>query len=307
MNAQPTLSLIYFRMVLVALIWGGTFIAGRILAAEMAASTAALWRYIVASCALLVLAFARQGGLPRLDRRQWLGVSLLGASGVALYNLCFMFGLERVPAARASLIVALNPAAIVLGAALFLGEPLTRDRVIGIAIALLGAAIVLGHGNPANLLAGDLSTGDVALFGCVLGWSTYTLLGKSILRGLSPFSATAYAALTGTLILAVVAIASGGFVLPNASGLGWLSLVFLGVLGTAVAFVWYYDGVRVIGAARTSVFINLVPVAAVALGALLLDEMPEPSMLAGGALVVAGIFVLNRPALPPRAVQPTVV
>ncbi len=307
MTAQPTLSLIYLRMVLVALIWGGTFIAGRVVATEMAASTAALWRYVVASGALLILALVRQGGLPRLDRRQWIGVSLLGATGVALYNICFMYGLERIPAARAALIVALNPAAVVLGAAMFLGEPLARDRVVGIIVALLGVSIVLGHGNPANLFTGHLSTGDFALFGCVLGWSAYTLLGESILRGLSPFNATAYAALTGTLILAVVALASGGLALPNASAHGWLSLVFLGVLGTAVAFVWFYDGVRAIGPARTSVFINLVPVAAAVLGALLLDEVPPPATLAGGVLVVAGIFVLNRPRLPSRAAEPTPV
>jgi drug/metabolite transporter (DMT)-like permease len=83
---------------------------------------------------------------------------------------------------------------------------------------------------------------------------------------------------------------------PQASLAAWASIAFLGVFGTAVAFVWFYEGVRAIGPARAAVFINLVPVAAVALGVLLLGEALEPSMLAGGALVVAGVWLLNRPA-----------
>jgi drug/metabolite transporter (DMT)-like permease len=76
-----------------------------------------------------------------------------------------------------------------------------------------------------------------------------------------------------------------------------MSLVFLGVFGTAIAFVWFYEGVQAIGPARTAVFINLVPVAAVTLGVLLLGEPLELSMLTGGALVILGVFIINRPAV----------
>ena len=67
------------------------------------------------------------------------------------------------------------------------------------------------------------------------------------------------------------------------------------MFGTAIAFVWFYDGVKALGPARTAVFINLVPVAAVTLGVLLLGEPLELSMLTGGALVILGVFIINRP------------
>jgi drug/metabolite transporter (DMT)-like permease len=291
---------IYVRLALVALIWGGTFIAGRVAAAEIAPATAALWRYVVAAVALLVTQFALDGGLPRLSGRQWLGVTLLGATGVAAYNLCFMFGLQTVPASRAALIVALNPAGTFVGAALLFGEPVDRRKVLGVAVALLGAAVVIGHGDPLALLRGGVGGGDVVIFGCVVSWVAYTLIGKRILAGLSPLAATTYAALTGTAILAVTAGALpaplGGIAPPAASLAAWAAIAFLGVFGTAIAFVWFYEGIRAIGPARAAVFINLVPVAAVALGALLLGERLEASMLAGGALVVAGVWLLNRPA-----------
>jgi drug/metabolite transporter (DMT)-like permease len=77
----------------------------------------------------------------------------------------------------------------------------------------------------------------------------------------------------------------------------WAAIAYIAIFGTAIGLVLFYDGVRRIGAARTSVFINLVPVFAVALGVLLLDEPLELSMIAGGALVIGGIFLLNRPEL----------
>lgn len=297
MTMAAATKMTYGKLVLVALLWGGTFIAGRVAASEMPAPTAALWRFLVASVALLALSWRMDGGLPVLSRQQWIGVTLLGMTGVAAYNLLFMFGLERVPASRGSLIMAFTPVATLLGAALFLHEPLTRYRVLGILVALTGVTIVLGHGNPLDLFTGRVGIGEAALLGCSLAWVTYTLLGKSILRGLSPLAASTYAALTGTGMLAIAAAGTGNLIVPQASLQGWVSLVFLGVFGTAVAFVWFYEGVQAIGPARTAVFINLVPVAAVTFGVLLLGEPLLLSMLTGGALVILGVFIINRPAV----------
>ncbi|MFO1322652.1 MAG: DMT family transporter [Burkholderiales bacterium] len=297
--AKPTG--VYAKLVLMAIFWGGSFIGGRIASAEMAPATAALWRYVIATLALVVVCVAAEGGLPRLSGRQWLAAALLGATGVAIFNLCFMFGLARVPASRGSLIMALNPAVTLLGAALFLHERLTRNKVLGIALALAGVVVVLGHGNPMELFRGSVGVGEVVLFGCPLAWAAYTLIGKRMLPGLSAIAVTTYAALIGTAMLAVVAAATGDLAPPAASLRAWAAVVFVGLFGTAVAFVWFYDGVRAIGPARTAVFINLVPVAAIVLGVLLLGEPFEVSMAVGGALVIAGVLLLNRPDRPARA------
>jgi drug/metabolite transporter (DMT)-like permease len=286
---------VYFKLVLVALIWGGTFIAGKVAMAEMTAPVAALWRYLIATVTLLVILFAVERKAARLTPAQWLLVLLLGATGVAAYNLCFMFGIQKLSAARGSLIIALNPAATLVGAALFLHEPLNRYKVIGIAVALLGVAVELSGGNPLTLLSGRLGVGEAAIFGCVLAWAAYTLIGKRLLGdGLSPLVTTTYAALAGTAMLVAVSAFAGDLGVPHASAKAWLSLAFMGVLGTAVAFVWFYDGVRAIGPARTAVFINLVPVVAITLGISLLGEPLHWSVVAGGALVIIGVFIINR-------------
>jgi len=291
----------YGKLCLMALFWGGTFIGGRVASAEMTPFAAALWRYGIGIVALLVIAFALERGLPRLDARQATGVVLLGATGVVIFNFCFMYGLARVPASRASLIMALNPAVTLLGAAIFLHERLTRTKVLGIVIALVGVAVVLGHGNPVNLFRGSVGIGEIVLFGCPISWAANTLIAKRMLANLSPIAQTAWASIAGTAMLAVILAVQGGIAVPVVSARAWAALVFLGIFGTAIALVLFYDGVRRIGAARASVFINLVPVFAVALGVLLLDETLESSMLVGGALVVAGILMLNRPEAPVTA------
>lgn len=292
-EARPTA--IYAKLVLVAMLWGGTFIAGRVAAVEMAAPTAALWRYVIATVILVAASFAFEHGLPRLSRAQWLGVSLLGLTGVAIYNLCFMFGMQTVPASRGSLIIATVPAATLLGGALFLHESLTLRRVAGVMIALLGVAIELGHGNPLVLFDGHAGIGEAALFGGVIAWAAYTLIGKRLLADMSPLAATTYAALTGTAMLGAVCVVKGDLVLPHANLRGWLALAYMGVLGTAVAFIWFYEGVRTIGPARSMVFVNLVPIFAIALAMLLLGERIELSMVVGAVFVIAGVFIINRP------------
>jgi drug/metabolite transporter (DMT)-like permease len=295
MTDAPRQSRIYAQLVLVAVMWGGTFIAGRIAAAQMTAPMAAFWRYVIATVILLTLSFGIERGLPRLSRKQWVGVCLLGASGVTAYNLFFMFGMETVSASRGSLIIATVPAATLLGGALFLHEPLTLRRVAGVLIALLGVAIELGHGNPLVLFSGQSGIGEVALFGGVLSWAAYTLIGKRLLTEMSPLAATTYAALTGTAMLALVCAVNGDLVPPQVTFKGWMALAYMGIFGTAIAFIWFYEGVRAIGPARSMVFVNLVPIFAIAFAMLLLGEKLELSMVTGAAFVVAGVFIINWP------------
>ena len=297
--SAPNRNMVLLKMSLAALFWGGTYITGRIVAGEMSAPAAALWRFVIALGALFTLSLMKHEGLPRLSAQQWVAVVCLGLCGVAAYNLFFMFGLQSVPASRASLIIALCPAATMFGAVLVLGDRLTWSKLLGTVLALVGVAIELSGGNPLLLLSEGVGRGEAALFVCVILWAVYTLLSKRTLAGLSPLIATTYAALTGTVLLAVVALARGELAFPHASAAAWLSLAYMGVCGTALAYVWYLEGVGALGPARAAIFVNLVPVAAIALGVLLLGERFTASMAVGACLVVVGIWLINRQAALP--------
>ena len=134
------------------------------------------------------------------------------------------------------------------------------------------------------------------MFAAVISWALYTILGRKVLGGLSPLAATNYAALWGTVLLGARGRAAVRFAAP--SQFDWrmiVSLLYLGVLGTALAFVWYYMSVKKVGASFASIFNNLVPVFGVAISVALLGEALLPSMLIGGAIAIAGVMMVSRP------------
>lgn len=286
--------MIYLKLVLTMVIWGGTFIAGRVVVQTVPPFAAAFCRFAIASLCLLLLTLQFEGKLPRLNRRQLLAIVLLGMSGVFAYNAFFFLGLQTTPASRAALIIALNPVAIALGSALFNRESLPPLKILGISLSLVGAAVVIAGGNPLDLLTGGINLGDGFLLGCVLSWSTYTLVGKRVMATLSPFAATTYACIVGAIALFIPATFQGLLQQwQSYSPLAWLGLAYLGCLGTALGFNWYYEGLQAIGSARAGIFINLVPVAAVFLAALLLQEPLSPALVLGGSLVILGVYCTN--------------
>ena len=297
-NSVPVL--VYLKLVAVAAIWGGTFVVGRIVSADLPPLLGACGRYGVATIALCLLTALSSNGWVWLSRRELIGTALLGLTGIYLYNLGFFFALSVLPAGRTSLLVSLNPIVTLIGAMAFLGERITATRALGVALAICGVFIVLSRGNPSSLLSGGIGFGELVMFGAVCAWACYTLIGRTLLATLSPFVATTYATLWGTLFLGITALLDGKSIPPQAWSLtvGW-SLLFMGLFGTVVAFVWFYDGVMVVGAGRAAIFTNLVPVFAVAFGALFLGEPILPSMVIGGGVAIFGVILASQ--LPKRA------
>ncbi|MDQ1310132.1 MAG: hypothetical protein QG586_1242 [Pseudomonadota bacterium] len=294
-NNGAALRATYAKLVAVPAIWGGTFIAGRILALALPAAVGALLRYVVALAALLFAARWLEGGLPRLTRRQVIGTLLLGATGILAYNLFFLGALARLPASRTSLIIALNPVVTIAAASLLLGERMNPRRWFGVVVALAGVWIVVSRGDVLGSVTGSVGAGELLMFGGVCSWAAYTLIGRRVLRGLTPLAATTYASLWGTAMLAAVAAPDlRGLSLADLTPPVVLSASYLGVLGTSVAFVWYYQAVQQLGASRTVIFNNLVPVFGATFGVLLLDEPLLPSMLLGGAVAVGGVMLVSR-------------
>jgi drug/metabolite transporter (DMT)-like permease len=290
---------VYLKLAAVTMIWGGTFVAGRFLADSLSPLFAASLRFLLASGALLVFLLLARVPLARPAPRQWLQLALLGFFGIFFYNLCFFYGLHYINASRASLIVALNPAVIGLASWLLFKERLSRIKVFGIVICIAGASLVIVSRNP-QLLADNIDAwiGDLLIFGCVLGWGVYSLFSKDLNQTLGPVQTVTYSILLGTLMLWVTSAVRGELSVAALASLGptqWMSLMYLGVLGSALAYIGYYDGIRKIGATRSGVFIALNPLTAVILGALLLGEQLTLAMCLGGGLILVGIFLCNKP------------
>jgi len=285
--------LTYLKLLATMSFWGGTFVAGRLLAGEVPPFHAAFLRFLLAVILLLIILSSVEKRFPPLDRKQLGAIVLLGMTGVFGYNVAFFTGLQTVSAGRAGLIIALNPVGIALLSALFGGERLGLTSIVGILISVTGAMLVISHGNLA-LLVGGIGIGELTLLACVLCWALYSVIGRRAMRGLSPLASVTYSALAGALFLGPVALAQGLWnSIPGYSLKAWASITFLAVFGTVLAFIWYYQSIHEIGAVRSGVFINFVPLFAMLFGQVMLGETLTFTLLQGAVLVIAGTWITN--------------
>lgn len=293
---------VYLKLWLTTFFWGGTFVAARFAVKEAPPFFAASCRFLIAALLLVPMAAwqARSAGtgfpLPR-SLRQFLGLFSLGLTGVFLYNAVFFTGLKLTTASNGALIVAINPLLTAVLSALWLREKVRPTQAVGLLLSLFGVTLVIARGSLDVILQHSFNRGDLIMLGAPLCWALYSILGKKVLARFTPLAATAYAAFFGAALLvpaAVVEHAVHGGPLPQFSWMGWLAILQLALLGTVIGFVWWYQGVQLIGTARAAVFVNLVPVFGTLLAALLLSERLVAAQIWGGCLVVLGVYWGSR-------------
>ena len=287
--------LIYVKLMLTAIFWGGTFIAGRVVAKDVGPFSAAFFRFAIASSFLTLIVWRIDGRLLLPKKRQMVPVILLGLTGVFTYNVFFFKGLKLINAGRASIIIANNPIFIAILSAYFFKEKLNLIKVVGIIISVTGAIIVISKGNLNEIVQGNIGRGEIFIFCCVLSWVVYSLIGKVVMADLSPISSVFYSCVIGTFFLFFPACFEG--ILNNFHHypiMAWLGIFYLGIFGTVVGFVWYYEGIKMIGPTKASLFINFVPVSAVILAFMILDEPITLSLFIGTILVCAGVYLTNK-------------
>ncbi len=286
--------LVHAKLLLTAVFWGGTFIAGRVVAGEVKPFSAALSRFAIASLVLLILTWRGEGKFPKTKREHIIPIILLGMTGILGYNVFFFKGLQLITAGRASVIVATNPILIAVSSSILFGERLDPIRVVGIISSVMGAFIAITRGNLFQITNGDLGWGEFYIFGCVLSWVAYSLIGKAIMTDLSPLVAVTYSSVVGSLALLIPAFSEGVVEeFHQLSAMSWMGLLYLALFGTVLGFQWYYEGIKSVGPTQAGVFINFVPISAIVLAFLILREPITVSLLAGAVLVSSGVYLTN--------------
>jgi drug/metabolite transporter (DMT)-like permease len=288
---------IYLKLLLTAIFWGGTFVAGRLVTQNVGPYSIAFLRFTIASILLLLLTWKIEGKLPKLKKPQILPVILLGMTGIFIYNVMFFKGLKIIEAGRASLIIATCPIFITLCSAIFLKEKINVVKALGIVTSVCGAVIVISKGNINRIFEVGLGLGEFYIFCCVLSWVAYSLIGKSVMNNLSPLASVSYSAVVGAVALFIPALFEGLLQnIPSQSAVDWLCISYLGVFGTVIGFVWYYQGVERIGPTKAGLFINFVPISAILCAFFILAEPITISLAVGTVLVISGVYLTNRTA-----------
>ncbi len=279
-------------------IWGLTFVPSKVALAEMGPFTLAVLRFCVALAVIAAVALWVHPHPKGWRKLPWATLALLGFTSVTLYFGLQNLGLARTSASEAGLVSGSVPALTALLSVLVLKERISRLRLLGIGTSIAGVAAVVLAGSGAA--SGGSIEGDLLVLGGAIAWAFYTLINKGIGGKMPESLLLLYTMAFGTLFMlpgAGIELAGTGF--GPVSTAGCLSVLFLGLGGSAASFFCWNAALRRLDATEASTYINLVPVITVISAAILLGEALVPSQLLGGALVILGVFLTSHPGTAP--------
>ena len=288
----------YVALVAIVALWGSYPATGKLAVHDFTPFFLAAVRGTVASCFLMVL-LLRSGERtsPAFTPAALRTFFVLGLAGIWGSTQWTYVGYYYTTAANATILQAAAPVMVALTARFYLRERLRPLQWLGVAVSAFGVLLVVTSGRLAALRLEELRAGDFITIAALSGWSLYTVYGKRALTILSPAVATTGAYVAGTLlILPTALVAAPHFPAPRLGSLaGWAVVFYQGLIG-AVAHVWWYRAVDVVGPSRSAIFMNLQPVVGIALAAALLREPIGLWQILGTACVLAGVGLTTKPA-----------
>jgi drug/metabolite transporter (DMT)-like permease len=254
----------YLSLLLVVLIWGNSFIAIKHAVQFLAPMELTILRFIPAALIFGVLLLTtRRVAFWQMVRRDWPGLVLLGLSGAVAYNLALNTGESRVPAGTASLIISLNPAFTFILSVLFLKERPTVKKAMGLAIAFLGLYVIVRYATDQRIDFSYLRYVFITMLAAVVPLMFFV---------------------RGDLIAK----------LPTLPLSAWLSVAFLSLVCTVFAFVIWFRALQSMEASRAASFVYLEPLFGVSFSKLFLNEPITLALLTGAALLISGVYLVNR-------------
>ncbi len=280
------------------LFWGLSFVSSKtILNTGVPPMTMVCIRFVIATV-ILNLTARKIDPAARLRKKDVFPLMASGLFGVTIYFFFESRGIKLTSASHASLIIAIIPVVTVVAEALLFRTRVSWLTRIGVALSVAGVALVVrrpGGGTGPVSFAGDLF-----MLGACISWVVYILLSRNLHKRLSEIAITAYQSLFGTLFLIPLALLEHGQWVPITLTAG-LNLAYLAVFCSAFSNFLYVFALSRLGPIAVSPYVNLIPVVGVLGGVALLGETIQWSQIAGGAVILAGVLMVNRmqTAVPP--------
>ncbi|MGH7623024.1 MAG: DMT family transporter, partial [Gemmatimonadaceae bacterium] len=290
-TTRPGVWLTELSLVGMALIWGVNFSVVKFGTSVIDPLAYNGVRVMLAGLLLSAIVFARRLALPSV--RTTLALLGLGVLGNGIYQVFFIEGIARTRASDAALVIAATPAFIAVIGRLRGVDRVAARGALGIALSIAGIAlVVLGSTDGGEGQA--TVRGDLLVLGGALCWSVYTVLLKPYTERVGGLQLSALTMMGGALPLFALAWPAVSHAPWRAlPAMGWLAIVYSGVFALVVAYLIWYNGVRVIGPTRTSMYSNLQPLVAVLVAWPMLGEVPTLWQIVGAACIMGGL-VLTR-------------
>jgi len=280
-------------LVVMALIWGVNFIVVKIGAQLLQPLAFNSGRVTIAAVALVLIVLAIREPWP--SRRDTVRLLALGVLGNGLYQWFFIEGIARTRAGDAALVLAAAPALMAIIGRMLGVERVTRRKVLGIGASLFGMALVVfGSGKTDPATTRDVATlaGNMLVLAACFCWALYTVLLKPYTERVPGIPLSALTMVGGAIPLVAVSLpqvaATPWTALPISA---WGALLYSGLLALAVAYLFWYRGVRVLGPTRSAMYSNLQPVVALIVAWIALGEKPTVIQVLGAVAIMTGLLL----------------
>lgn len=290
----------YLLLAAAALFWGGNFVVGRAMSADIPPLALNFWRWFGA---LIILFPFTCGGLWRRRRivmENWRILLALGVTGVGAFHSFVYIALISTTAVNGALFLATIPALIPAISFVLDREVLHWRQLLGIAASLLGVVTIISRADLGALMALSFNEGDLLMLIAAPFWALYSVLLKRRPAALPPMTLLITIMCIGVVLLAPVYLwelnTIGGFAITVES-VG--SIAYLAVFASVIAYIFWNRGVSQVGASRAGPFMHLVPVFAAAMAVIFLGEALHLYHLIGVALIACGLMLANKSAAAP--------
>jgi drug/metabolite transporter (DMT)-like permease len=279
----------FISIIFVMLIWGSSFTVTKTVVQEVSPYLFATLRHIVASAVLLPF-YLRQRKKVK-QQLPYKKLAAMGITGITVYYGLFNFAMLYIPASTGALIEGLIPVAIAVPAAILLKEHLDGKSIAGIILCVTGVVLVGFVGSPAGA---HTLRGSILMLLAVCCWSVYTLLSRS-LKDTDTILATSVSTFIGSaFLIPIAAVELYRHGIPEISGKAWAGIIYLGIFASALAYFLYNRALESLPAAQVGNFLNLNPVIGALIAMIFLKDIFTPWQMAGGLLVLAGIWLSSK-------------
>jgi drug/metabolite transporter (DMT)-like permease len=282
-------------LTLTVLLWSSNFIIGRAVRADVTPATLNFLRWALALMVLVPITLPTLVTHRKLLARHWKLAALLGFTGIAAFQTLGYVALTMTTAMNSVLLLSLAPLAIAALSWLAHGEQVTSRQGVGMATSLVGATVLVLHGDWATLAELRFNAGDLWMLLAVAVWAVYSVLLRRRPPELPPLALHTVSVAAGTLCMlpAYALEVAHGNGLPG-SAAAWAAVAFVAVFSSAFAHALWVRSVAAIGVNRAGVYIHLLPLFGAMLAMAFLSEPVAPYHVVGAVLVLCGVVLTSR-------------
>jgi drug/metabolite transporter (DMT)-like permease len=291
---NPGLGL-YLKVLFCVAVWGGSFIATKFTLREVSPVTVVWLRFAIGLIVLaVVVLLRRQFSLPKRSDLVYYG--LLGLQGITFHQWLQSTGLQTSGASTTAWIVATIPVFTAVLGWLVLKEKFAWLKGLGIGLAAVGVLLVVSNGDLRSVFGSGFGTpGDLLILISAPNWAVFSILSRRGLHTIQPALMLLYVLGFGWLFSTRLLAAGPGLSEIGALTLyGWLGIAFLGIFCSGLAYIFWYDALAVLPASEVGAFVYLEPLVTVVVAAIILAEPILWSSIAGGVVILGGVWLVQK-------------